>query len=90
MRRTAPRVRIALLCGALIATAPLASQSAPSAAGTNPGPGQALRLTLDSAVILAVRGATPVLLAQDASRLSGIVVLQRYGRFLPDLGASTG
>jgi outer membrane protein len=51
---------------------------------------QTLQLTLDSAVSLAIRGATPVLRAQDVTRLSGAVVLQRYGQFLPDLNGNAG
>jgi outer membrane protein len=44
-------------------------------------------LTLDSAVALGVRGATPVLQARGISRLSGTLVLERYAQFLPDLRA---
>jgi len=44
-------------------------------------------LTLDSAVALGVRGATPVLRARDVTRLSGTLVLERYAQFLPDLRA---
>ena len=49
---------------------------------------QPLFLTLDSAVTLAIRGATPVLEARDVSRLAGTLVLERYAQFLPDLQAS--
>ena len=48
---------------------------------------QPLSLTLDSAVALAIHGATPVLQARDVSRLSGTLVLERYAQFLPDLRA---
>jgi outer membrane protein len=48
------------------------------------------RLTLDSAVAIGVRGATAVLLARDVSRVSGALVLERYGQFLPDLSAHAG
>jgi outer membrane protein len=49
-----------------------------------------MALTLDSAVAIAVRGATPVLLAQNATRVSGALVLERYGQFLPDLVGTGG
>jgi outer membrane protein len=57
------------------------------ALGQQPTPAQpeSLLLTLDSAVALGVKGATPVLQAQDISRLSGTLVLERYAQFLPDL-----
>jgi outer membrane protein len=45
------------------------------------------QLSLDSAIALAERGATPVLRARDVSRLSGALVLERYAQFLPDLRA---
>lgn len=59
----------------------------PAPAGAQP---PAVQLTLDSAVTLAVRGATPILQARDVSRLSGALVLERYAQFLPDLGATGG
>lgn len=50
-----------------------------------PAQPESLFLTLDSAVAIGVKGATPVLQAQDISRLSGTLVLERYAQFLPDL-----
>lgn len=47
-------------------------------------------LTLDSALAIAQRGATPVLRARDQVRLSGALVLERYGQFLPDLVGNAG
>jgi outer membrane protein len=47
-------------------------------------------LTLDSAVTIAVHNATPVLVATNATRLTGALVLERYGQFLPDLNGNAG
>jgi outer membrane protein len=53
-------------------------------------PLQAQTLGLDSAVSIAVRNATPVLVATEEARVTGALVLQRYGQFLPDLNGNTG
>jgi outer membrane protein len=47
-------------------------------------------LTLDSAVAVAIRSATPVQQAQFATTSAGLNVLRQYGRFLPSLTAQTG
>jgi outer membrane protein len=47
-------------------------------------------LTLDSAVTIAVHNATPVLVATNAQKLTGALVLERYGQFLPDLSGNAG
>jgi outer membrane protein len=78
------------LLGLAMISAPLLGQAVPARRPAVPQPGAPLQLTLDSAVNMAIRGATAVLLAQDASRLSGAVVLQRYGQFLPDLTGNAG
>jgi outer membrane protein len=81
---------IALACSALLVSGALAAQTGrPSSAGSAVQR-QPLQLTLDSAVAIAVRTATPVLLAQNATKLSGAVVLQRYAQFLPDLSGNSG
>ncbi|HWZ58165.1 MAG TPA: TolC family protein, partial [Gemmatimonadaceae bacterium] len=76
---------------ALVPSGAVAAQAA-MAVATAPAPQShtALTLTLDSAVAIAVRGATAVLLARDATRVSGALVLERYGQFLPDLVGNGG
>lgn len=49
-----------------------------------------LRLDLTRAVAIALTNATPVQLASDTIRLSGIALLESYGRFLPSLTGTVG
>lgn len=74
---------VIVMCGGLLMSTPVAGQMALP-------PRPELQLTLDSAISMAVRGATAVLLARDLTRVSGALVLERYGQFLPDLDARGG
>jgi outer membrane protein len=49
-----------------------------------------LRLDLKRSVEIALQNATPVQLGTDTLRLSGIALLESYGRFLPNVTSSVG
>ena len=49
-----------------------------------------LRLDLARSVEIALKNATPVQLGTDTVRLSGIALLESYGRFLPNVSTSIG
>jgi outer membrane protein len=49
-----------------------------------------LRLDLRRSVEIALQNATPVQLGTDTLRLSGIALLESYGRFLPNVTSSVG
>lgn len=49
-----------------------------------------LRLDLDRSIQIALQNATPVQLGTDTVRLSGIGLLESYGRFLPNLTTTIG
>ncbi|HEY4303248.1 MAG TPA: TolC family protein, partial [Gemmatimonadaceae bacterium] len=55
-----------------------------------PTHGDTLRLDLKQSIETALQNATPVQLGNDTLRLSGIALLESYGRFLPNLTTTMG
>jgi outer membrane protein len=66
-----------------VALLPLATAAAQTPADT-------VRLDLPHSIAIALQNATPIQLGGDTVRLSGIGLLESYGRFLPNLTASVG
>jgi outer membrane protein len=67
------------LCALVVAT-PLIAQT----------PSDTTRIDLSRAIDVALKNATPVQLGGDTVRLSGIALLESYGRFLPNVSTTVG
>jgi outer membrane protein len=52
--------------------------------------GDTLQLDLNGSIDIALQNATPVQLGTDTVRLSGIALLESYGRFLPNVSTTVG
>jgi len=76
-RRAAPYV---LVCLSALVPGRASSQA----------PNDTLRLDLSRSIALALTNATPIQLGSDTVRLSGIALLESYGRFLPNLTTAAG
>lgn len=68
----------------------LLSATATTAAAQATHGGDTLNIDLPRAVEIALRNATPVQLGTDTVRLSGIALLESYGRFLPNVTTNVG
>ncbi len=64
--------------------------AATSVGAQQPARDDTLRLDLNRSIELALQNATPVQLGTDTVRLSGIALLESYGRFLPNIQTSVG
>jgi len=80
----------ALSVSAVAAHASRAQQMPVRAEGVTATKGDTLRLDLPRSIEIALRNATPVQLGTDTARLSGIALLESYGRFLPNVNTTIG
>ncbi len=69
------------------AAAPGVRAQGPAAA---PSASDTLRLDLGRSIALALQNATPIQLRNDTLKLSGIALLESYGRFLPNVTTTVG
>lgn len=76
--------------GSVIARALVASVVAATLASGQRPKVDTLQLDLNRSLEIALRNATPVQLAGDTMRLSGIALLESYGRFLPNVSTTVG
>jgi outer membrane protein len=80
-----PRITAALECAVLTT-----SLAVGAAVAQQPGHNDTLRLDLHNSVEIAIQNATPVQIGTDTVRLSGIALLESYGRFLPNVTTTFG
>ena len=77
-------------CSALTLTTSAASAQS-RLAGVIGGPhADTMRLDLTGSIQLALKSATPIQVGNDSVRLSGITLLEAYGRFLPNVTTTFG
>lgn len=73
-----------------VAALTLVACAASRAEAQQPARRDTLKLDLSRAVEIALQNATPVQLGTDTLRLSGIALLESYGRFLPNVTTTVG